>query len=82
MTIIRLRSSNKHVALQNLSIHHTWKNIKKKTQYENNKLKLIVPTWNDESELNSASDIQDNIEYIIKKYKTLTAIPHTHVYIN
>ena len=56
--------------------------LKKKTQYENNKLKLIVPTWNDESELNSASDIQDNIEYIIKKYKTLTAIPHTHVYIN
>ena len=41
-----------------------------------------MPTWNDESELNSASDIQDNIEYIIKKYKTLTAIPHTHVYIN
>ena len=56
--------------------------LKKKTQYENNKLKLIVPTWNDESELNSASDIQDNIEYIIKKHKTLTAIPHTHVYIN
>ena len=22
--------------------------LKKKTQYENNKLKLIVPTWNDE----------------------------------
>ena len=56
--------------------------LKKKTQYENNKLKLIVPTWNDESELNSASDIQDNIEYIIKKHETLTAIPHTHVYIN
>ena len=56
--------------------------LKKKTQYENNKLKLIVPTWNDESELNSASDIQDNIEYIIKNHETLTAIPHTHVYIN
>ena len=34
-----LRSSNKHVALQNLSIHFTWKNIKK--QYQNNKLKII-----------------------------------------
>ena len=60
--------------------------FKKKTQYENNKLKLIVPTWNDESELldgsYSASDIQDNIEYIIKKHETLTAIPHSHVYIN
>ena len=41
-----------------------------------------MPTWNDESELNSASDIQDNIEYIIKNHETLTAIPHTHVYIN
>ena len=41
-----------------------------------------MPTWNDESELNSASDIQDNIEYIIKKHETLTAIPHSHVYIN
>ena len=29
-----LRSSKKHVALQNLSIHFTWKNIKKK-QYKN-----------------------------------------------
>ena len=44
-----LRSSNKHVALQNLSIYYTWKNITQ--QYENNKLKIIAPTWNDEFEL-------------------------------
>ena len=37
-----LSSSNKHVALQNLSISHTWKNIRK--QYKNNKLKIIAPT--------------------------------------
>ena len=37
-----LRSSNKHVALQNLSIYNTWKNIRK--QYKNNKLKIIAPT--------------------------------------
>ena len=40
---------NKHVTLQNLSIYCMWKNIRK--QYKNNKLKIIVPTWNDEFEL-------------------------------
>ena len=38
---LNLRSSNKHVALQNLSIYYTWKNIRK--QYKNNKLKIIAP---------------------------------------
>ena len=33
-----LRSSNKHVALQKVSIHYTWKNIRQ--QYKNNKLKI------------------------------------------
>ena len=37
-----LRSSDKLVALQNLSIHYTWKNIRK--QYKKNKLKIIAPT--------------------------------------
>ena len=30
----------------------------------------------------SVSDIQDYIEYIIKKHETLTRIPPIHVYIN
>ena len=64
-----LRSSNKHVALQNLPIYYTWKNIRK--QYMNNKLKIIPPTWNGEFQKPdssySVSDIQDHIEYIIKK---------------
>ena len=34
-----LRSLNKHIALQIISIYYTWKNIKK--QYKNNKLKII-----------------------------------------
>ena len=79
-----LRSSDKHVALQNLSIYYTWKNIRK--QYKNNKLKIIAPTRNGESELPngsySVSDIQDYIEFITKKHETLTAIPPIHVYIN
>ena len=33
-----LRSSDKHVAFQNLSVSYTWKNIRKK--YKNNKLKI------------------------------------------
>ena len=41
-----LRSSNKYVALQSLSISYKRKNIGK--HYENNKLKIITPTWNDE----------------------------------
>ena len=56
-----LRRSNKHVALQNLSIYYTWKNIRK--YYNNNKLKIRAPTRNDEFELPDGSysvlDIQD-----------------------
>ena len=48
-----LSRTNKHVALQNLSIYCTWKNVSK--QYKSNKLKIITPTWNDEL------DIQDYI---------------------
>ena len=37
-----LRSSNKHAALQNLSIYYTWRNIRK--QNKNNQLKIIAST--------------------------------------
>ena len=57
------------MALANLSIYYTWKNIKSK--YNNNKLKVSALSWNDEFNLpagsNSVSDIQDYFEYIIKK---------------
>ena len=45
----------------------------KKKQYKNNKLKIIVPARNDESELldGFVSATQDYIEYIIKKHETL-----------
>ena len=46
---IDLRSSNKHVILQNLSVYYTWKNIKQ--LYKNNELKILALTWNDEFEL-------------------------------
>ena len=54
------------IALSNLSIYYTWKNIK--SSYNNNKFKISTPTWNDEFELPdgsySISDIQDYFEYI------------------
>ena len=66
-----LRSSDKHVALQNLSIYCTWKNIRK--QWKKNKLEIIAPTWKDEFELRdgsySVSNIQDYIEFIFKNMK-------------
>ena len=78
------KSLDKHVVFQNVSIHYTWKNIGKLDK--NNKIKIISPTWNDEFELPggsySVSDIQDCIEYIIKKYETFIAIFLIHVYIN
>ena len=59
-----LRADEKNIALSNLSIYHTWKNIKK--SYNNNK--ISAPTWNDKFELPdgsySISDIQDYFEYI------------------
>ena len=78
-----LRSSDNHVALQNLSISYTWTNIRR--QYKNNILKIIAPTWNDEFELPhgsySLSDVQDYMQFITKNHETLTTIPPIHVYI-
>ena len=64
-----LRRGQKSVALSNLSIYYTWKNIK--SSYKNNKFKISAPAWSDEFELPdgsySISDIQDYFEYILKK---------------
>ena len=66
---LHLRRSKKYIAIQNLLICYTWKNLRQ--QCKNNKLKIIAPTWNDEFELPdgsyAVSDIQDHIEYIIIK---------------
>ena len=65
-----LRLGKNVIALLNLSIHYTWKNIK--ISYSNNKFKISVPTWNKEFTLPdrsySVSDIQDYFEYILKKH--------------
>ena len=63
---IDLRRKDKYIALSNLSIYYTWKNIKK--SYKNNKYKTLAPTWNKEFELPDGSYpisyIQDYFEYI------------------
>ena len=46
---INLKRSDKYVALSNLTIYYTCKNIKQ--LYKNNKFKISAPTWNEEFEL-------------------------------
>ena len=40
-----LKNLNKNIALGNLSIYFTWKNIK--SAYSNNNFKISAPIWND-----------------------------------
>ena len=47
---LNLKNPNKNMALANLSIYYTWKNIKSSI-YKNNKFKISAPTWNDEFDL-------------------------------
>ena len=42
---INFKKRDKYVALSNLSVQFTWKNIKK--SYKNNKFKASVLTWNE-----------------------------------
>ena len=68
-----LRNPNKNMALANLSIYYTWKNVK--SIYKNNKFKISAPTWNETFDLSDGSynisEIQDYFEYIIKKHEAV-----------
>ena len=68
-----LKNPNKNMALANLSIYYNWKNVK--SIYNNNKFKILAPTWNETFDLPDGlyniSEIQDYIEYIIKKHETI-----------
>ena len=48
-----LRIGKKSIALSNLSIYYTWKNIK--SSYNNNKFKISASTSNDKFELPDGS---------------------------
>ena len=79
-----LRRGQKTVALSNLSLYYTWKNIK--SSHNNNKFKISAPTWNEEFELPdgsySISDIQDYFEYILKKHSESIDNPPIRIYVN
>ena len=79
-----LRRGQKTVALSNLSIYYTWKNVK--SSYNNNKFKLSAPTWSEEFKLPdgsySVSDIQDYFEYILKKHSESVDNPSIRMYVN
>ena len=72
------------MAIINLSIYYTWKNVK--SEYKNNKFKISAPTWNDTFDLQdgscSISDIQDCFEFVMKKHETLTENPPVQIYVN
>ena len=79
-----LRRGEKIIALSNLSICYTWKNIK--SSYKNNKFKISAPTCNDQFELPdgsySVSVIQDYFEYILKKHGEDIDKPSVQIYVN
>ena len=79
-----LRIGQKSVALSNLSIYYTWKNIK--SSYKNNKFKISTPTWRDEFELPdgsySISDTEDYFEYILKKHSESVDDPPIEIFVS
>ena len=81
---LNLRRGQKTVALSNLSIYYTWKNIK--SSYNNNRFRISAPTWNQEFELPdgsySISDIQDYFEYILKKHSESVDNPPSRIFVN
>ena len=64
-----LKNPKKNIALVNLSIYYTWKNIN--SEYNNNKFKVSAPAWNETFDLPdgsyTTSSIQDYFEFFIKK---------------
>ena len=57
---LNLKNPNKNMALTNLSIYYTSKNIK--SEYSNNKFRISAPTWNDEFNIPDGSYSVSNIQ--------------------
>ena len=79
-----LRKGQKTVALSNLSICYTWKNVK--SSCNNNKFKICAPTCSEQFNLPDGSysipDIQDYFKYILKKHGENVDNPSIIIYIN
>ena len=81
---LNLKNPNKNIALANLSIYYTWKNVK--SDYNNNKFKISTPTWNDMFDVPDGSysiaALQNYFEYITKKHDTITDVSPVLIYVN
>ena len=79
-----LKNPNKNMALGNLSIYYTWKNVK--STYNNNKFQISAPTWNDTFDLPDGlyniPEIQDYNEYIFKKHEAIAETAPILIYAN
>ena len=79
-----LRRGEMSIALSNLSIYYTRKNIE--SSYNNHKFKRSTQTWNDKFELldgsYSVSDIQHYFEYILKRHGENTDNPSVETCVN
>ena len=79
-----LTGDQKNLALSNLSIYYTRRNIK--SSCKNNKFKISAPTWSNEFELpdgsNSISDIQDYFQYILKKHSESVDDPPIEIFVS
>ena len=73
---LNLKNPNKNMALVNLSIYYTWKNIK--SVYNDNKFKICAPIWNDEFNLPDGSILFLIYKIILntssKKHETIQII--------
>ena len=76
---LNLKNPNKCIALANLSMYYTWKNVK--SSYNNSK-----PTWNDTFDVLVGSyfiaALQNYFEYIIRKHETITTTSPILIYVN
>ena len=81
---LNLKNPNKNIALANLSIYYTWKNVK--SSYNNNKFKISAPIWNETFDIPDGSysiaTLQDYFGYVIKKHKTITTTLPVLIYVN
>ena len=81
---LNLKNPNKNIALANLSIYYTWKNVK--SDYNNNKFKISAPTWSDMFDVPDSSysiaALQNYFEYIIKKHETIADVSPVLIYVN
>ena len=81
---LNLKNLNKNIALANLSIYYTWKNVK--SDYNNNKFTISAPTWNDTFDVPDGSysiaALQNYFKYIIKKHETIANVSPVLIYVN